>query len=69
MSHIKICDFVERELQFFRDECNFTPDELEFFDLRSKNKSLVEICFKMCISESKANVLSKKIRQKIIKVL
>lgn len=64
-----IADFVEWELQKFRDECNFTPEELEFFNLRAKNETLAVIAEKMHISDGKADVLSRKVKKKIIKVL
>lgn len=50
-----IADFVEWELQKFRDECNFTDEELEFFEYRAKNKTIEQIAELMCISEGKAN--------------
>lgn len=28
--------FVKWELELFRNECNFTPDEAMFFDLRNE---------------------------------
>lgn len=64
-----ISDFVEWELQKFRDECNFTPEEMEFFNLRAKNETLSAIAEKMNISEGKADVLSRKVKNKIKKVL
>lgn len=64
-----ISDFVEWELQKFRDECNFTSEELEFFNLRAKNETLAVIAEKMNISEGKADVLSRKVKRKIIKVI
>ena len=66
---MKICDFVESELEYFRKACNFTEEELEFFNLRAKDKSLVQISQVMNISESKTNVLSRKVKAKIIKVV
>lgn len=33
---MKNCNFVEWELQKFRDECNFTDRELEYFNLKAK---------------------------------
>ena len=66
---IKIYDFVEREIDFFKKECNFSPEELRFFDLRARHKSIIEICFEMNISESKANTLSSSVKRKIFKVL
>ena len=69
MKHLQICDFTVPELDRFRELCNFTPDELEFFNLRSRDKSIVEISLIMNISESKASVLSSKVKKKIIKIL
>lgn len=66
---VKISEFVEKELQFFRDECNFLPDEMEFFNLRSKGKGNIEISFTMHISERSVCNLSKSVNKKIIKVL
>jgi hypothetical protein len=66
---MKICDFVEWELQKFRDECNFSDEELEYFNLRAKDKSNIQIAMQMNISEAKANKLSAKVRKKILKVI
>ena len=66
---MKIYDFVEWELQKLRNECNFTPDELEYFNLRAKHKSNVEISMIMHISEAKVSVLAKKVKSKIVRVL
>lgn len=66
---MKICDFTQPELNVFREQCNFTEEELEFFEYRARDKSLICIAHMMNISESKANVLSKKIKRKILKVI
>lgn len=66
---MKINDFVEIELQKFRRECNFSDEELEFFNYRAKNIPIETIAERMNISVSKANKLSKKVKAKIIKVL
>lgn len=66
---MKICDFTKPELDIFREQCNFTDEELQFFEYRAKDKSLVEISHLMNISEAKASTLSKKIKRKIMRVL
>ena len=66
---LKIHDFTKPELDYIESLANFTPDQLVFFRLRSSGKSMVEICFDMSISESKASVLSSAVKKKIIKVL
>ena len=66
---IRFGDFVESEIEYFKNACNFAPDELRFFLLRVRHKPLVEICFEMNISASKADSLSRRVKKKIIKVL
>ena len=64
-----INDFVEWELDKFRRECNFDEEQLEFFNYRAKNMSIEQIAELMNISVGKANKLSRKVKDKIIKVL
>lgn len=69
MKHLKICDFTVPELDNFRRLCNFTPDELEYFNLRSKDKTNIEIAMLMNLSPSKIDTLSRKVKSKMIRVL
>ena len=64
----QLYDFVEWELQKFRDECNFSDAELEYFNLRAKHKSNVEISLIMNISEAQVSKLAKRVKTEIIKV-
>lgn len=66
---MRIYDFVEWELQKFRDECNFTEDELECFELKAKNKSIIQIAMQMNISEAQVSKLTARIKRKILKVI
>lgn len=66
---MEIYDFTEPELQFFRKQCNFTPEELEYFELRSKDKKNYQIAMEMCVSESKIYSLSKKVKSKMKRVV
>ena len=66
---MQVYDFVEWELQMFREQCNFTPDELTYFNLRAKHKSNVEISLAMNVSESQVSKLAKKVKTKMLKVL
>ena len=66
---MKIRDFVEKELEMFRKECNFTDDELCYFNLRAKDKSNVEIALTMNISEAQVSKLAKRVKTKMIRVL
>ena len=69
MKQIQIADFVNWELDKFRRECNFSPDELEYFNLRASHNTNENIAELMNVSMSKVDTLSKKVKQKIIKVL
>ena len=66
---MKIADFVEWELQKFRNECNFSDEEMEYFNLRAKNKSNIQIALEMNISEAKVSKLAKKVKSKMFRVL
>ena len=65
----RINDFVEFELQYFRDYCNFSDEELQYFNMRAKDKSNIEIALTMNVSESKVNKLAKRVKMKMLKVL
>lgn len=69
MKRFKIREFVESELKELREQCNFTDDELCYFNLKAKDKSNIQISFEMHISESKVNSLSKRVKAKINKIL
>lgn len=66
---IKYYEFVEKELEYFRRECNFTEDELAYFNYRAKNKSNVQISLLMHISEAQVSKLAKRVKIKILKVI
>ncbi|NBH15382.1 hypothetical protein D3Z36_14650 [Lachnospiraceae bacterium] len=67
----KVERFVKWELEMFRTECNFSPDEAMFFDLRNDGDgmSLEEIAGQMGYSMSKITDLVSSVNEKIIKVL
>lgn len=65
---MKIYNLVEKELERFRKECNFTEEERECFELKARDKSNQFIALKMNMSLSKVTQLNKRIRQKINKV-
>lgn len=66
---MQIYDFTVPELNKFRELCNFSDAELEYFNLRAKHKSNVEISMQMHVSEPQVSKLAKKVRSKIIRVL
>ena len=66
---MKIYDFVEFELERFRKECNFSDEEMTYFNLRAKHFSNQQIAIKMNVSEGKVSKLAKSVKLKILKVL
>lgn len=66
---MKYCNFIKSELDYFRSECNFTDMEREYFDLRARDKSNVEIQFIMHLSENQVRRISKNVKTKIMKVI
>lgn len=66
---MKYCNFIKSELDYFRSECNFTDMEREYFDLRARDKSNVEIQFIMHLSENQVRRISKNVKIKIMKVI
>ena len=51
------------------EQCNFTPQELEYFNLKSKDISNVEISIRMSISESTVSKVAKKVKSKIFRII
>ena len=66
---MKIRDFTVPELNKFRELCNFTDDELTYFNLRARDKSNIEIAIEMNVSEAQVSKLAKRVKSKIIRVL
>lgn len=69
MKKCKVSGFVKWELDFFRQECNFTSDESMFFDLRNEERSIEEIAEEMGYSVSKINDLSDAVKTKMLRVM
>lgn len=67
--NMKIRDFTVPELNRFRELCNFTQDELEYFNLRAKDKSNVQIALEMNVSEPQVSKLAKRVKSKMIRVI
>lgn len=66
---MQIYDFTVPELNKLRELCNFSDAELEYFNLRSRHKSNVEIALTMHVSEAQVSKLAKKVKDKIKRVV
>lgn len=67
-NQIKIHDFTKRELECFRENCNFVKEERELFDLRAEYYTLEQIAEKMNICSKTAYRINKRVKRKIKKV-
>ena len=66
--HKNLADYTKPELDRFRELCNFTDEETDYFDLRSRGKSNVAIYMAMCVSESKMHSIRRSVESKIKRV-
>ena len=64
-----IRDFTNPELDRFRELCNFSDSELEYFNLRARDKSNVQIALEMNVSEAQVSKLAKRVKSKILRVI
>lgn len=61
-------DYTKPELDHFVANCNFTDTELQYFLLKSKDKSIVQISFEMNISEQAVSRLAKRVKAKMNRI-
>lgn len=64
-----ISDFTELELDRLRDSCNFVCNESCVFEMRSHGMSLEEIAEVLDMSVNGVKKISRKVNNKIIRVL
>ena len=65
---MNITAFTKKELDYFREICNFTKMERELFELRAKECTLEECAELLHVSLSTVKRLSQKLNKKIIRV-
>lgn len=65
---MKLYDFTVPELNYFREYCNFTPEEKELFEYRAKNIPLETCAEIMNVSTSTAKRISRRVNNKIIRI-
>lgn len=62
-------EFTAPECEYFRQNCNFTPDELEVFNLRIRDWSVVHIGMELNMCDRTVVRKIRSIKRKILKVL
>lgn len=66
---VKICDLTEHELNDLRSLCNFTRDEKELFNHRSRGYSLEDCADFMNMSVSTVKRVNSRMKDKIRRVM
>lgn len=66
---MKLRDFTVPELNKFRELCNFTQDELQYFNLRSKDYSNVQMAIEMNVSEAQVSKLARRVKDKMKRII
>lgn len=66
---LKIPDFTKPEIKYILENANFTRQEEELFRLRNGEHSLEECAELMNVSVSTVYRISKKMKNKIIRIL
>lgn len=61
-------DLTRPEIDYLVDMCNFTDEEYQYFILKTKDKSIIQISIEMHISESKVSKLARRVKSKISRV-
>ncbi len=64
----KISSYIEYELNIFRNECNFSDEELLYFNLKAKGWSNIRISTEMNASTATVTRLGQSVSSKIEKV-
>ena len=67
--NIRLPKLVKSELQFYIDNCNFSDEELEYFNYKVKDKSNQYIANTMNISIAKVSYIARKVKDKMLKVI
>ncbi len=62
---MKIYDFITPELEKLKELCNFSEDELSYFNLKAKRKSNISIALDMHVSEAQVTKLAKRVNLKV----
>lgn len=62
-------EFTARECDYFRMQCNFTPEERAVFDLRVRDESVVKIADSLNMSQRTVDRRLASIKKKILRVL
>lgn len=65
---MKISNYTVPELDTFKNLCNFSDEELEYFNLKSRDETNSHIALLLSVSEPKVSKLARNVKDKIRRV-
>ena len=65
---MRICDMTVPELNRYREMFNFLDDELVYFNMKSRNKSNIQIAIQLNVSEVQVSRIANKVRDKMARI-
>lgn len=64
-----IGEYVKHDLDIFRTECNFSDEELDYFNCKAKKYNDYRTASEMCVSSSTVRRLKDKVEEKMERVI
>lgn len=61
-------DYTKPELEYFIEKCNFTDSELEYFNLKARDYSIIKISMEMNVSPRQVSNLAERVKRKIKRI-
>ena len=61
-------DYTKPELEYFIEQCNFTDSELEYFNLKARDYSIIKISMEMNVSPRQVSNLAERVKRKIKRI-
>ena len=61
-------DYTKPELEYFVEQCNFTDSELEYFNLKARDYSIIKISMEMNVSPRQVSNLADRVKRKINRI-
>lgn len=65
---MRICDLTVPELNRYREMCNFLDDELVYFNLKSRDKSNVQVAMALNVSEAQIPRIAGRVKAKMQRI-
>lgn len=64
---MRIYSYIQPELDYFREVCNFSEDELAYFNYKAQRYTNREVAIKLKVSEATVSLIAKRVKLKMDK--